>query len=250
VIVEVWAPSRGGCLEELVRGVVETFADTARRHRDATATREVPLAVGAARDEDVAVALLDDVCYLPGADGLVVVDVVLDEEDDGNFDGAFFVAPVDAVVQAGAAPKAISRSDLQFEPDGPLWGAAVSSSTCECAVVIAFVAYAMNARCKATTAFPREPRWLSPTVATGRHPGPHSRTRHLDSRGLRDELASSAPTEEPVGAENSVTSRTRWFAVSLDRPGFVGPGQRARREGREYPQSPVSSLMHPDRARG
>jgi Uncharacterized conserved protein len=117
VIVEAWAPSRGGCLEELVRGVVATFADT----RNATATREVPLEVGAARDEDVVVALLEDVCYLLDADGLVVVDVALDEEDDGYFDGTFFVAPVDAVVQTGAAPKGISRSDLQFAPDGPRW---------------------------------------------------------------------------------------------------------------------------------
>ena len=44
VTIEAWAPSRSGCLEELVRGVVETFADT----RNVTATREVPLEVGAA----------------------------------------------------------------------------------------------------------------------------------------------------------------------------------------------------------
>jgi len=118
VIVEAWASTRSGCLEELVRGVVETFADT----RHAAATREVPVEVGAARDEDVVVALLDDVCYLLDADGLVVVDVALEEEDeDGNFDGMFFVAPVDAVVQTGAVPKGVSRSQLQFASDGPRW---------------------------------------------------------------------------------------------------------------------------------
>ena len=69
------------------------------------------------------VALFDDVCYLLDADGLVVVDVALEEEEDGNFDGTFFVAPVDAVVPTGAAPKGISRSDLQFGPDGTLWRA-------------------------------------------------------------------------------------------------------------------------------
>ena len=119
VIVEAWAASRAGCLEELVRGVVDTFADVAR----VSATREIPLEVGAARDEDVVVALFDDVCYLLDADGLVVVDVALDEEEDGNFDGTFFVAPVDAVVPTGAAPKGISRSDLQFGTDGTLWRA-------------------------------------------------------------------------------------------------------------------------------
>jgi SHS2 domain-containing protein len=117
MIVEAWAPTRSGCLEELVRGVVETFADT----HNATATREVPLEVGAALDDDVVVALIVDVCYLLDADGLVVVDVALEEADDGNFDGNFFVAPVDAVIPTGAVPKGVSRSDLQFAPDGVLW---------------------------------------------------------------------------------------------------------------------------------
>jgi SHS2 domain-containing protein len=117
VIVEAWAPSRSGCLEELVRGVVETFADT----RDATVTREVPLEIGAACDEDVVIALLEDICYLLDADGLVVVDVALNEEDDGNFEGTFSVAPVGAVIQTGAAPKGISRSELRFARDGPSW---------------------------------------------------------------------------------------------------------------------------------
>jgi SHS2 domain-containing protein len=117
VTIEAWAPSHSGCLEELVRGLVETFADT----RNATATREVPLEVGAALDDDVVVVLLEDVCYLLDADGLVVVDVALEEEDDGNFDGTFLVAPVAAVVRTGAAPKGVSRSDLEFVGKGELW---------------------------------------------------------------------------------------------------------------------------------
>jgi SHS2 domain-containing protein len=121
VIVEAWAPTRAGCLEELVRGVVDTFADT----RGVTPTREVPLEVGAARDEDVIVALFDDVCYLLDADGLVVVDVMLEEEEDANFDGTFFVAPVDLVVPMGAIPKGVSCSDLQFGRDDGRWRARV-----------------------------------------------------------------------------------------------------------------------------
>ena len=117
VIVEAWAPTRSGCLEELVRGVVETFADT----RNATATREVRLEVGAALDDDVVAALIADVCHLLDADRLVVVDVALEEAEDGNFDGTFFVAPVDAVLLTGAIPKAVSRSNVQFAPEGVLW---------------------------------------------------------------------------------------------------------------------------------
>ena len=121
VIVEAWAPTRAGCLEELVRGVVETFADT----RAAPPTREIPLEVGAVRDEDVIVALFDDVCYLLDADGLVVVDVMLEEEEDAAFDGAFLVAPVEAVVPTGALPKGVSRSDLFFGLERDRWRARV-----------------------------------------------------------------------------------------------------------------------------
>jgi SHS2 domain-containing protein len=119
VIVEAWAPSRSGCLEELVRGLVETFADV----RGARATREIPLEIGAADDLDVVIGLADDVCYLLDADGLVVLDVALEEEDDANFDGTFFVAPVDAVVATGAPPKGISRSGLVFAAEDGRWRA-------------------------------------------------------------------------------------------------------------------------------
>jgi SHS2 domain-containing protein len=117
VIVEAWAASRSGCLEELVRGVVGTFADTS----GAAATREVPLEIDAALDEDVVVNLVDDVVYLLDADGLVVVDVELEEDDDGAFRGAFHVAPAHAVTQTGAVPKGVSRSGLRFVHEGTLW---------------------------------------------------------------------------------------------------------------------------------
>lgn len=118
VLVEAWAPSRSACLEELVRGVVATFVDTGAVTQPA---REIPVEVGAPRDDDVVIALLDDVCYLLDADGLVVVDIALEEEDDGSFDGAFFVVPTDAVVPTGAAPKGASRSELRFAREGDLW---------------------------------------------------------------------------------------------------------------------------------
>lgn len=117
VIVEAWAPSRSACLEELVRGLVATFVDV----RDVPATREIPLEIGAPEDVDVVIALLDDVCYLLDADGLVVVDVALEEEDDANFDGTFFVTPVGCVSQIGAPPKGISRSDFEFEERDAQW---------------------------------------------------------------------------------------------------------------------------------
>ena len=122
VIVEAWAPTRAGCLEELVRGVVDTFADT----RDVRPTREIPLEVGAARDEDVIIALLDDVCYLLDADGLVVRGRLARRGRGRHLRR-------DLPRRAGrrrrstgaAAPKGISRSDLQFALEGGLWRAHV-----------------------------------------------------------------------------------------------------------------------------
>ncbi len=55
----------------------------------------------------------------------------------------------------------------------------------------------------------------------------------LGSRAGRTVWVAAGNSHVAVGAENSVTPGIRWFAVSLDRPGFVGSGQRAGREGRE-----------------
>ncbi len=117
VIVEAWGSTRTACFEEVVRGVVASFADVTNVH----ATREIPLEVDAALDEDVVVTLVGDLCYLLDAEGLVVVDVEIEEEEYGGLAGTFFVAPVAAVQPRGAPPKGISRSDLSFEQIGPEW---------------------------------------------------------------------------------------------------------------------------------
>lgn len=117
VIVEGWAPSRGGCLEQLVRGFVSTFADPCH----ALGASELPVELGASRDEDVVAVLLDDVCNLFDVDGLVVVDVALEEGRDDCFGGTFFVVPAETVVLAGAGTRGVSGSDLQFASDGTLW---------------------------------------------------------------------------------------------------------------------------------
>jgi SHS2 domain-containing protein len=101
----------------VVYGVVEIFADTSR----VGATREMPLEVNAALDEDLVVALLDDVIYLVDADGLVVTGVTLDEDETGGFEGCFLVAPVSEVEAVGPPPKGVSRSDLTFERADSGW---------------------------------------------------------------------------------------------------------------------------------
>jgi len=125
VVVEGWATSRGGCLEELVRGFVSTFADA----RSDVGSDELPVQLGARCDEDVVAVLLDDVCSLLDVDGLVVVDVALDEEQHDCFAGTFFVAPAEAVVLTGTGARGVSGSDLQFAPDGAVWRGHVHINT-------------------------------------------------------------------------------------------------------------------------
>jgi len=117
VIVEAWAPTRDRCLEELVRGFVAAFAEVT----GARATRDVPVTAGGSTDEDVIVALLDEVLTLLDAEGLVVTDATLAESPDGPLHGTFRVAPVAAVAATGAVPKGVSRSGLHFGRNGTGW---------------------------------------------------------------------------------------------------------------------------------
>jgi len=117
VIVEGWAPSRGGCLEELVRGFVSTLADTS----NAVGVCELPVELGASRDEDVVAVLLDDIRSLLDLDALVVVDVALEEGHHDRFGGTFFVVPAEDVVRTGTGAPCVSSSSFQHASDGTLW---------------------------------------------------------------------------------------------------------------------------------
>ena len=117
VIVEGWAPSRGGCLEELVRGFVSTLADTS----NAVEAGELPVELGASRDEDLVAVLLDDIRSLLDVDALVVVDVALEEDHDDRFGGTFFVVPAEAVVRTGSGAHSVSISTFERAADGTMW---------------------------------------------------------------------------------------------------------------------------------
>ena len=117
VTVDAWAPSRSGCLEELVRGFSESLADTT----ETAATAEMPFEAGSPDDANLVLEIFDDVNYLFDTDGLVIVDVALDEGEDGNVRGKFFVAPVDATARAHRAVARGERSTAQFAVDGPVW---------------------------------------------------------------------------------------------------------------------------------
>jgi SHS2 domain-containing protein len=117
VIVEAWGPTREACLRHAVLGLVETFADV----HDVTASASVPLSFPSGSGEDLVVVLLEEVLYLLDAENRVPVDVTIKATADGGLEGEFLVAPVTAVDQHGAVPKAITHHGLELAQNAGTW---------------------------------------------------------------------------------------------------------------------------------
>jgi SHS2 domain-containing protein len=115
--IEAWGPNRASCLEEAVLGVVSIFTRT--RHPESK--RRIPLELDADTDEELLVAVLEDVIYLLDVDRIVPVAARFEERPDGSIGGVLDVVPVDEVEEVGAMPKGISRSDLRFREHGGTW---------------------------------------------------------------------------------------------------------------------------------
>ncbi|MFF6772886.1 archease [Streptomyces sp. NPDC012637] len=113
--VEAWAPTREECMAQAVRGVCASFLDltgvTGGRRRD--------VVVRAERDEDILVALLDEVVYRLDTGGEVPVDVEL-APADGGVRGVLWMADAGSLPVTGAAPKAVTLHGLAMtrRPDG------------------------------------------------------------------------------------------------------------------------------------
>jgi len=121
VDVEAWGPSRAGCLEELVRGMVETLGGA----RSESQTQSLPFRLGATSDAELVLALLDDLYFLFDSDDFVVADVSLHEDDDGNLDGMYSLVALDDAGASNSARKRTVRTNAEFAPDGPGWRALV-----------------------------------------------------------------------------------------------------------------------------
>lgn len=119
LIVEAWASEWRACLVEAVRALVESFVDReAAAGRVEQADRSFD---ASARDPDgQLVALLDEVIYLLDAEGVVVVDVEIDDTGPG-LRGRFAVVPVEVVTAVGPAPKAVSLHGLDVHKDDGWW---------------------------------------------------------------------------------------------------------------------------------
>jgi phage shock protein A len=110
--VEAWAPTREECLAEAARGLVDSFAVVAAARPRRTAERRFI----AGADEDLLVAIIDEVIYRLDADGEIPVAVEVRPAPDGGVVLSMQLADVGEAEITGAAPKAASLHDLRCAP--------------------------------------------------------------------------------------------------------------------------------------
>ena len=111
--VEAWGPTREACLAEAVRGLVDSFAVVAAARPRRTAERRFI----AGSDEDLLVAVVDEVVYRLDADGEIPVTAAVRPAPDGGVVLTLALADVHEAEITGAVPKAASLNDLRCAPD-------------------------------------------------------------------------------------------------------------------------------------
>jgi SHS2 domain-containing protein len=114
--VEAWGPSRESCIAEAVLAMVSTFADTSSVHPN----RAHECWFAERSDEDLLVAVLDEVIYLLDTEQLIPVDMELEASGDG-VDVRFAMADASAAEQVGAAPKGVSLHGLRVSSHAGGW---------------------------------------------------------------------------------------------------------------------------------
>jgi len=108
--IEAWAPTRDGCIRQAVLGAVESVLDTSTSGPPHTRRRHL----AADRDDDLLVAVLDDVIYLLDTAGEAPVDLRL-RSLDGAVDVEFAMVDATTLGQVGAVPKAVSLNELRLQ---------------------------------------------------------------------------------------------------------------------------------------
>lgn len=119
--VQAWGPTRERCFAEAVRAVTEALVDPA----GATRTAPRRAVIRADRDEDLLVALLDEVVYGLDTAGEVPVDVGLSAVP-GGLEAEFRVVAVDSLSVIGAAPKAVTLHGLACARGPEGWSCSVT----------------------------------------------------------------------------------------------------------------------------
>jgi SHS2 domain-containing protein len=121
VRIEAWAPTRERCVAEAVAGMVDTFADVSGIAPTGTAD----LRVERESDEDLLVAVLDEVIYLLDTRDLLPVATEVTAVGVG-LAVRFATAGIEGVPVVGAVPKAVSLHELRLERRSGGWWCAVT----------------------------------------------------------------------------------------------------------------------------
>ena len=119
--IEAWAPTRNGCIRQAVLGTVESFLDTSPARPNHT----LVCRLSAERDDDLLVAVLDEVIYLLDTAGEAPVDLEVNDTD-GSVDVTFAMADAGMLLQVGAVPKAVSLNDLRLAREQASWRCSVT----------------------------------------------------------------------------------------------------------------------------
>ena len=122
--VVAWGETREDCLAEAVLGMVESFAEMDGLSPRRTAIRHVT----APTDEDLLVAVLDEVIYGMDADDEIPVVLEVKQARDGGVDLVMAVTDITAIETVGAIPKAVSLHELACAAD--------SSGCWQCSVTV------------------------------------------------------------------------------------------------------------------
>ncbi len=121
--IEAWGPTREECLAEAVRGLVGSVAVVAGRQP----RRRVRCHLTAGSDEDLLVAVMDEVIYRLDTDGEVPVAVAAAPAPDGGAIVLLTLAPVSEAEIVGAVPKAASLHELRCEREAAgSWSCAIT----------------------------------------------------------------------------------------------------------------------------
>jgi Uncharacterized conserved protein len=121
VRIEAWAPTRERCITEAVFGAVTSFVDISTAHPESTQTYRF----ADTNDEDLLVAVLDQIIYLMDTTGQLPVEVEV-ELLDNCAELQLAMADADTLPQVGAVPKAVSLYELRFGPSSLGWSCSVT----------------------------------------------------------------------------------------------------------------------------
>ncbi|MFI1200110.1 archease [Streptomyces sp. NPDC020883] len=114
--IEAWGPTRAACLAQAVRGMCGSFLDLA----GAAGVRRREVVVRADTDEDLLVALLEEVVYWLDTHDEVPVEVRLTAVP-GGLRALLCMADIGTLPVLGAAPKAVTLHGLTFAPGSGGW---------------------------------------------------------------------------------------------------------------------------------